>query len=128
MAHMSATSSRPVLNAPVDSRRDASGDSIEVTDPAHPLFGRIFPLLSVTRGDGESSPVLVRYRDGIALSIPRRSTSLSVLARYTPHSKLCTVAVQELLGLVKEYESCACPPNTSGRRLGRRSSEKSSKN
>jgi len=122
------TFSRTVLNAPFDSPHDASGDSIEVTDPAHPLFGRILRLLSVTRGDGESSSVLVRYRDGIALSIPRCSTSLSVLARHTPHSKLCTVAVQEFLGLVKEYESCPCPPKKSGRHLERRSSEKSSKN
>ena len=104
-----------------------STDCMQVTDPAHPLFGRTFQVLSVSRGTSDSSHVFVGYRDGIVLRIPRRATSLSALGQDTPYSKLCVAAVRELLSLVKEYESCPRRPRKSGRGSRRRSSKKSSK-
>lgn len=55
------------------------------------------------RPDGH---VFVRYRDGIVLRLPRAATSLVSLGRDAPCDRLCRSAVQELLSLVKEYESC----------------------
>jgi hypothetical protein len=75
-----------------------------VTDPAHPLHGRQFDIVSAARHpDGH---VLVRYRDGILLRLPRAATSLLTLGRHAPCAKLCCSAVQEFLALVREYELC----------------------
>jgi len=53
-----------------------------VTDPAHPLYGRQFEIVSAARNpDGH---VFVRYRDGIVLRLPRAATSLLTLDRDAP--------------------------------------------
>jgi hypothetical protein len=101
-----------------------------VTDPAHPLYGRIFALASAPRDfDGEGQ-LLVRYRDGIVLRVPRRATSLSVLGQDRLRDKLSRPAVEEFLSLVKEYESCLTksPPAKSGKRSRPQHSKKSSRN
>src|SRR5205807_5868780 len=91
------------LNTPFN-HPDDTGDYLEVTDPAHPLYGRHFEIASAARNpDGH---VFVRYRDGIVLRLPRAATSLLTLGRAGPCDRLCRSAVQELLALVKEYESC----------------------
>ena len=72
-----------------------------MTDPFHALYGRQFELISSARDpDGH---VLVRYRDGIVLRIPRTATSLLAFRRHDPCDGLCRPAVDELLSLVKEY-------------------------
>jgi hypothetical protein len=109
---------------------------IQVTDPAQPLYGRQFELIS-TAHDPQGH-VLVRYRDGIMLRLPRAATSLLNLGHDAPCDRLCRSAVQELLCLVKEYESCPkvkkspqvpkCPRAKSGPRSRPRTSKKSSRN
>jgi hypothetical protein len=101
-----------------------------VTDPAHPLYGRQFELISAARHpDGH---VFVRYRDGIVLRLPRGATSLLTLDRDAPCARLCRSAVVELLALVKEYESCPkvrrSPRAESGPRSRPKTGKKSSRN
>ena len=101
-----------------------------MTDPAHPLYGRQFEVVSTThQSDGH---VFVRYRDGIVLRLPRAATSLLSLGRDAPRDKLCRSAVEELLSLVKEYEPCPkarkSPPAKSGPRSRPKTGKKSSKN
>ncbi len=101
-----------------------------MTDPAHPLYGRQFEIVSAARNpDGH---VFVRYRDGIVLRLPRAATSLLTLDRDAPCAKLCRSAVVELIALVKEYESCPkvrrSPRAESGQRSRPKTGKKSSRN
>jgi hypothetical protein len=116
------------LNAPFQKPDDAKIEEVEVTDPDHPLFGKSFPVLSVSRGTSDSSHVFVRYRDGIMLRIARRSTNLSTLGNNAPRSKLTAHALRDLFTLVKEYESCLPRRRKSGNSSRRKSGKKSSKN
>ena len=101
---------------------------MEVVDPGHPLFGRRFRLLSVTRGTADTPQIFVRFRDGITLRVPLRATSLSMWAEDAPRAKLSVIAVQELLALLKEYEQCPRHQEKSGTSSRRRSGKSSSKN
>jgi hypothetical protein len=85
-------------------------EKIEVTDPAHPLFGRQFRVHSISGGDPHTARVFVFYRGDHRLLILREATNLSVLERIAPRAKLSTSAVQEFLTLVKEYELCRSSP------------------
>ena len=58
-----------------------------MTDPAHPLFGQTFQVLSVSRGTNDSSHVFVRYRDDITLRIPRRVTSLATFVNHAERAQ-----------------------------------------
>ena len=110
-----------------------STDWVEVTDPAHPLYGRRFEILSAPRGRDDHAHLLVRYRDGIVLRLPRRVTSLSALGHDAPRATLSRTGVEEFLSLVKEYESCPSrirksPLAKSGTRWRPKIGKKSSKN
>lgn len=83
-------------------------------DPFHPLYGKRFKVHSLTGGAVETARVYVEYRDGIRLSILRRSTNLSHLEPTGPRSKLTAAAVKEFLALVKECEPCLSRPRKSG--------------
>ena len=96
-------------------------DEVLVTDPGHPLYRRRFPIHTVTGGDAHSARVFVVYRGDHRLMILREATSLSVLARTEPRSKLSARAVREFLTLVKEYELCPRVPVSSGHVSRRRS-------
>lgn len=96
-------------------------DEVWVTDPGHPLYGRRFPVHTVTGGDAHSARVFVIYRGDHRLMILRAATNLSVLVRTEPRSKLSARAVREFLTLVKEYELCPHIPVSSGSVSRRRS-------
>lgn len=96
-------------------------DEVLVTDPGHPLYGRRFPVHTVTGGDAHSARVFVVYRGDHRLMILRAATNLSILVRTEPRSKLSARAVREFLTLVKEYELCPRVPVSSGHVSRRRS-------
>src|SRR6516165_6407441 len=80
-------------------------DEVEVTDPTHPLFGRRFPVLSISRQPRTTALVLVAYRDTMRLRIPITSTSLALRQIHAPRTKWTKEAVQELLSLITEGDS-----------------------
>ena len=90
------------------------GAEIEVTDPGHPLFGRRFRVVSVTRSPRTQGHVYVAYRGCMQLMIPILATSLRPMRRGTA-TKLTLEAIHELVALAGESED-ACPssPVTSG--------------
>jgi hypothetical protein len=86
-----------------------------VTDPTHPLFGRRFLVLSITRPPHSPGHVFVAYRDAMQLRIPVASTSLMASRIPPPGTKWTPDAIRELLSLIQEGETpCRCP-QTSGR-------------
>ena len=87
---------------------------IEVTDPAHPLFGRRFQVVSVTRSPRARGHVYVAYRERMLLRIPIPATSLQPVRRGAA-TKLTLEAIQEVVTLAGESED-PCPSShaTSG--------------
>ena len=90
-------------------------DEVEVTDPTHPLFGRRFPVLSVSRQTRDSAVVFVAYRDTMRLRIPVSSTSLAACQVRPLRTKWTREAVRELLSLVTEGDTSCRSPGTSGK-------------
>ena len=76
-----------------------------MTDQTHPLFGRRFTVLSITRQPRGTAFVLVAYRDAMRLRIPVSATSLAVNQIPPPRTKWTQDAIRELLSLVQEGET-----------------------
>src|SRR5207245_8390116 len=79
---------------------------IEVTDPRHPLYGRHFPLLSLSASPHGPGHILVGYREAMALCIPLTATTLAASRPGVP-TKLTRDALQELLTVDGECEDIA---------------------
>ena len=73
---------------------------VEVTDPAHPLFGRRFPVLSISSAPNAVGYVYVTYREYITLRIPRDATNLAP-ALSTLETKLTVAAVEQLVSVAR---------------------------
>ena len=131
-ARIAATTSGRHQKTKVDTPSTTLPESeqIEVTDPAHPLFGRRF-LLVARRGRPQerSACVLVAYRDSILIKLPLAATHSGSAAAPAARTKLDAEAVRQLLAFVKECEPPCHPssPKTSGRACRRRAAGKSSK-
>ena len=114
----SASRTTTFLNTHLHNPDNASTRWAEVTDPTEPLFGKRLPVERVASTPQDVAHVFLRRDDGIILRVPLRATNLSTLVRHSPEAKLCKLAVQELLDLVKEYEQCtqkaATKPGKSG--------------
>jgi hypothetical protein len=90
-------------------------EEIEVTDPAHPLFGHRFKLLSVHDTSGSLGHVLVSYRSHMTLRVELSATDLASSPRPTfPATKLTSLAVTELAQLAEQCEVLRAQP-TQGR-------------
>jgi hypothetical protein len=76
---------------------------IEVTNPAHPLFGSRFPLVSVSRPPQGTSHVFVLYQKEIILRIPCNDTNLGE-ARPVSSSRLTLHAIETVISIAKECE------------------------
>ena len=85
-----------------------------MTDPTHPLFGRRFPALSISRQPRSTGFVFVAYRDSMRLRIPISSTNLAPSQVRTLRAKWTRESVQELLSLVAEGDTSCHEPGTSG--------------
>src|SRR5262249_11676553 len=55
----------------------ADPEEIEVTDPTHPLYGRRFPVLSISHPPQRLGHVVVAYRGFMRLRLPVQATRLS---------------------------------------------------
>ena len=98
------------LNAPFKNPLEEDVTEIEVTDPTHPLFGRCFPVLSISTPQRDSGGhVIVSYREDMSLRIPFFSTNL---APYRPagQTKLTLAALTDLISLAEQCE-VLCPTN-----------------
>src|SRR5437763_267821 len=94
---------------------DESPDEIEVTDPAHPLFGRRFTVLSISYPPQRPGHVIVAYRDFMRLRLPVQATNL--VPDHTPfvRTQFTRAALLDLLALLKECEDpCPAHPGNSG--------------
>jgi hypothetical protein len=91
-------------------------DEVEVIDPAHPLHGRRFRLLSISRTVQTAGHVWVEYRPGILLMLPIPATSLRPAAPRAIATKLCLEALEDLVATAGESEGpCPSSPAMSGR-------------
>ena len=84
-------------------------------------------MLSIARGEPAAANVLVRYGDDCALRIPLCATSLFPLEDHGPRATLSRVAVEEILSLVKEYESCPSRRKSCRKKSGQRSTKTAGK-
>ena len=117
-----------MVDAPFQNPTEGGVVEVEVTDPGHPLFGRRFPLMSVSRphasGGGHA---LVAYQDCMLLKLPVAATSLAPRLPGRVPSKLTVEAMQELIALTEDSGKVPCSSglNASGhappRRCGVRS-------
>jgi len=120
-----------LVDAPFQNPAEGSVVEVEVTDPGHPLFGRRFPLVSVSRPSAsDGGHVLVAYQDRMLLKLPVAATSLAPwLPRGVP-SKLTVEAMLELIALMTEDSGevpCLSGLNASGRASPRRCGARSPK-
>jgi hypothetical protein len=93
----------------------ADAGEIEVIDPTHPLYGRRFPVHSVSHPPDGHGHVFVFYREHIHLRIPLAATNLAPGRRASHPTKFTLEAIQQLLSLMKEDESlCPIDPLVSG--------------
>src|SRR5207248_11523886 len=95
------------LNALVKNPDQQDPTEIEVIDPGHPLFGRHFPLISISSSPHRPGYAHVGYRDAMVLRIPLASTTLAPSRPSSP-TKLTYDAVKELFLVAEECE-VLCP-------------------
>ncbi len=100
---------------------------VGVTDPTHPLFGRRFRLIAVTKTLALGAYARVECQPGTPLMLPLGVTSLSLSpAGERTRTKLTPEALAELVAVAGESEA-ACPstPAMSGRACDQRSADRS---
>ena len=106
---------------------DIPQEEIEIIDPVHPLIGRTFSVVSVSR-HSKCEYVLVRYQEQILLRIPIIATNLSLPDPYVIRTKLNLSSVEEFLEIAKECKAlCRSSQNISGQESQRPYKSKSCK-
>ena len=86
-----------------------------MTDPAHPLYGRRFPVLSISHPPQRPGHVVVAYRNFMRLRLPVQATSLTADTRRSLRTTFSRAALLEVVALAKECEgTCTGHPGTSG--------------
>ena len=102
--------------APGSDGHMAAGEAVEVVGPTHPLYGRRFPLLSITDALRSAGYARVEYRQGVVLMLPLPVTSLGLNPVWrTVRTKLNIEALTELVSVAGESErACPSSPATSG--------------
>ena len=90
------------LDTPLKNPSENSLSELEVVDAAHPLYGRRFPLISLSHSPGGSQNALVAYQKDILIRIPVSATSLCDQPTSLTKTKLSLDAVSELLDLARQ--------------------------
>ena len=86
-----------------------------MTDPTHPLYGRRFPVLSISHPPQRPGHVVVAYRSFMRLRIPVQATNLAADNGRLPRTTFTRAALLELLALLKECEGpCTDQSGASG--------------
>ncbi len=80
-------------------------DTVEVTDPTHPLYGLSFPLIGITVKQRLGRVCLVWLRPGIERAIPVRATNLAGEDRVLCSCRLSVAGLQALLHVVSSLVS-----------------------
>jgi hypothetical protein len=77
----------------------------------HPLYGRVFAVISITSGvQPGSGQVFVTRKEGVTLRIPLQATNLNT-AVSSVATKLTLSSLEELIALAQECEVLLCPPD-----------------
>lgn len=85
-----------------------------MTEPRHPLYGKTFPVVSVTSSPVSPGHVVVTYRERALLMIPIAATSLAAGAS-EGRTKLTVTAIDELVACCREgEEECLSGQGMSG--------------
>ena len=90
----------PLLDTPTRSR-NARSEQITITDPRHPLYGRSFPLISVTG---------LRHGNGHAYIDDRGRAVLSILIEVTSGLNAIGPAIQQALARGHSGSGSGCLP------------------
>jgi hypothetical protein len=103
----------PLLDTPIRPKNTRS-KQITITDPAHPLYGRSFPLVSVSgsqHGSGHdgSGHAYVDDRGRAVLRIAIVATSLHPAPPAIPRSKLSLEAIRDLVHVASHEEGIQRP-------------------
>ena len=86
-----------------------------MTDPAHPLFGRRFHVVSISHPPQHPGHVIVAYRGFMRLRLPAQATSLTADNGHPLRTTFTRAAPLELLALTKECADAGTDnPATSG--------------
>ena len=86
-----------------------------MTDPTHPLYGRRFPVLSISHPPQRPGHVIVAYRGFMRLRLPVQATSLTAANGRLLRTTITRAALLDLLALLKECEgTCTDHPGASG--------------
>jgi hypothetical protein len=105
----------PELNAPFKNKNLERAQIVQIIDPRHPLYGKSFPLLSISEHLSHRSLVSVKLDENTVLRIPLLSTNLSG-NHFFPSCRISLCAVNELISIAKEYEFlCHVIPEMSGK-------------
>ena len=82
---------------------------VEVIDPTHPLYGRRFRLVSITRGTCSDSCARVEWRFGLTLLLSLEVTNLVPRKEQrTMRTRLSIEAMEELVAVAEGSEG-VCP-------------------
>ena len=86
-----------------------------MTDTAHPLYGRRFPVLSISHPPQRPGHVVVAYRGFMRLRLPVQATSLTPGNGRLLRTTFTRATLLELVALAKECEGpCTGHPGASG--------------
>ena len=80
-------------------------DTIEVTDPTHPLYGLTFPLVGITTKPRLGRVCVVWLYPGVERRIPFAATSLSETPTAPFPCRLCIEGLQVLLAAVAAWDA-----------------------
>ena len=94
----------PQLTTLFNNPEEKDRTEIEVSDPTHPLFGRRFPLISVSAPLQGAGFAFVSYREHMVLRLPVASTTLAS-SRPVISTKLTLDAVKELMTIAEDCEA-----------------------